>query len=62
MSEKLTEVSVERKVKRNFGAHRRGDIKRRRRQVEKKRLKGKGEGEKGKDLDVLKKDLGLGLF
>lgn len=57
MSENLRE-----KVKRNFGAHRRGDIKRRRRQVEKKMMKGKGEGEKGKDLDVLKKDLGLGLF
>lgn len=30
--------------------------------MEKKRMKRKGEGEKGKDLDVLKKDLCLGLF
>lgn len=30
--------------------------------MEKKRMKRKGEGEKGKNLDVLKKDLCLGLF
>lgn len=53
--------NLRKKVKRNFGAHRKGDTKRRRRQV-KKKMKGKGEGEKGKNLDVLKKDLGLDLF